>query len=327
VKHDAEDAIARLLRTRAEPDAPIGPCLDAEVLAAWFDGTLGAAQRTEAEAHASTCARCQALLATMAQTEPVGAPPRRTVSLIRWFAPALAAAAAVLVWMNVAGRRADVRAVLAPAVPNSAQAQVQTRTPQPALNEPSAPAAKPLEKRASSPAAAVSANEAKPAPGKTKQAEAAAAPIASANAQLKDEATGSRSRDELVASSEPPLVVRSPDGTVWRIAHDGTVDRSDDDGSTWHEQALGSSAHLLAGASPSPNVVWFAGARGSVVVTMDGTSWQWRPLPEPVDVTGIAAVDAQTATVTSRDGRRFVTHDGGLTWVPAAVQENPAAPF
>jgi len=44
-------------------------------------------------------------------------------------------------------------------------------------------------------------------------------------------------------------------------------------------------------------------------------------------VTGIAAVDGQTATATIRDGRRFVTHDGGRTWVPAAPQENPAAPF
>jgi hypothetical protein len=31
--------------------------------------------------------------------------------------------------------------------------------------------------------------------------------------------------------------------------------------------------------------------------------------------------------VTTRDGRRFVTHDAGLTWVPATPQENLPASF
>jgi len=66
VKHDADDAIARLLRGRVEAGPPAGPCLDAEMVAAWFDGTLTPARQREAESHASTCARCQALLAAMA---------------------------------------------------------------------------------------------------------------------------------------------------------------------------------------------------------------------------------------------------------------------
>ncbi|HEV8315894.1 MAG TPA: zf-HC2 domain-containing protein, partial [Vicinamibacterales bacterium] len=50
------------LRERTAPNLS-GPCLDAETVAGWFDGTLGARDRAAAEAHAADCARCQALLA------------------------------------------------------------------------------------------------------------------------------------------------------------------------------------------------------------------------------------------------------------------------
>lgn len=351
MKHDADDTIARLLRDRVEPGPPAGSCLDAEIVAAWFDGTLTADQQREAEAHASACARCQALLATMAQAEPVAAPSRRRLLLIRWFAPALAAAAAVLVWINVGGRSSGVPSVPSdlasePGAASTAPAQ-QTGSPQAALNQPtpSAPSAKPVEKRAGSRAVNESAKEARapsrkavdaladsvqPSAPVNAQETGAAAPTVplTANRQARPEdAARALQRDALAASPTVSPIVRSADGSLWRIAGDGTVGRSTDNGTSWREQALGSSARFLAGSSPSPNVVWFAGAAGAVVVTLDGVSWQWRSLPEHVDLTGIAAVDGQTATVTARDGRRFVTHDGGLTWAPAAAQENPPAPF
>lgn len=358
MKHDADDALVRLLRDRADPDPPAGPCLDAETAAAWFDGALTAAQRREAESHASTCARCQALLATMAQVEPVAPLPRRSLLLIRWLAPALVAATALVVWINVARRSADVASVhsgVAPSpapasAPAPAEAKQKTGAPQTAMDRSifAAPSATPLEKRSATAAVEESASNAKEpsrkaidtrskmsetaAPRNERETGAAAETVpltANRQAQLKDEANRVLQRDALAASPAAPPIVRSPDGTLWRIAGDGTVSRSDDNGTTWRDQSPGAStsAHLLAGSSPSPNVVWFAGAGGIIVVTIDGAAWQWRSLPERVDVTGIAAVDGQTATATTRDGRRFVTHDGGLTWVPAAVQENSAAPF
>ena len=45
-------------------------CLDAETLAAWADGTLKAQAATAVEAHASSCARCMAVLAAMERTAP-----------------------------------------------------------------------------------------------------------------------------------------------------------------------------------------------------------------------------------------------------------------
>jgi hypothetical protein len=351
VKHDPDDTIARLLQARVEPRLPEGSCLDAELVAAWFDGTLTSTEQREAAGHASTCPRCQALLATMAQVEPVAGPRRHRLTLVRWFAPALVAAAAVLVWINVGDRSADILRVPPDAAPPPAAAPradaQKGAPPQAALNErkPAAPSAEPAKKRAAPSAVAGSATESKEPLRKTLDARADASPAAApanepaagaaagrvpltANreAQLKDERRVLQT-ERPAAAAAVPLTVRSPGGPLWRVTNDGLVGRSTDGGATWHEQSLGASAHLLAGSSPSPSVIWFGGVGGMVVVTTDGASWQWRSLPDRVDVTSIAAVDGQTATVTTRDGRRLVTHDAGLTWVPASAQEIPSAPF
>jgi photosystem II stability/assembly factor-like uncharacterized protein len=61
-------------------------------------------------------------------------------------------------------------------------------------------------------------------------------------------------------------------------------------------------------------VGWIVGADGTVLVTTDGERWQPRAFPEPVDLVGVTASSDATATVTTRDGRRFTTADGGRTW-------------
>ena len=48
--------------------------------------------------------------------------------------------------------------------------------------------------------------------------------------------------------------------------------------------------------------------------TTDGRSWARIPFPEAVPLTSIRATDDKTATVTTEDGRQFVTEDGGRTW-------------
>ena len=47
-------------------------CLDAETLGAWTDGGLDPAAMAAAEAHVSNCARCQALVGTMATKQHLG---------------------------------------------------------------------------------------------------------------------------------------------------------------------------------------------------------------------------------------------------------------
>jgi hypothetical protein len=87
--------------------------LDAETVAAWLDGGLDAVSLAAAEAHASNCERCQALLATVVKTDAQLAPgfSRGMAGIPRlkaganwwkwWMAPLAATAAAVTLWMVV----------------------------------------------------------------------------------------------------------------------------------------------------------------------------------------------------------------------------------
>jgi hypothetical protein len=51
-----------------------------------------------------------------------------------------------------------------------------------------------------------------------------------------------------------------------------------------------------------------------VLLTTDGERWERRPFPLPVDLAAVEASSARAAAVTTRDGRRFETLDGGATW-------------
>ena len=100
---DRDQSVEQWLRRTPVGAASTDDCLDADTLAAWSEGLLEGAERSSAESHASTCARCQAMLAVMARTTPV--PASGTASPIRkWLmllGPAMAAAAAVALWFAV----------------------------------------------------------------------------------------------------------------------------------------------------------------------------------------------------------------------------------
>ena len=95
----------RLLRETLGGSLPSDPsgCLDADTLAAWAEGTLRARERTAAEAHAASCARCQALLAAMVKTAPDAPPARswRAWTLALGLATPLAAAVALVIWIEM----------------------------------------------------------------------------------------------------------------------------------------------------------------------------------------------------------------------------------
>ena len=71
---------------------------------------------------------------------------------------------------------------------------------------------------------------------------------------------------------------------------------------------------LTTGSAAARDVCWIVGAGGVVLLSTDGTTWQRRPFPEPVNLTAVRAVDARTAIVTTEDGRQFSSADGGATW-------------
>jgi hypothetical protein len=119
----------------------------------------------------------------------------------------------------------------------------------------------------------------------------------------------------------------------WRLLAPATIQRSTDGGVTWTTQAmrfagqsllpqgrnvatanLAAPITLTTGSAAARDVCWIVGAGGVVLLSSDGATWQRRPFPEPVNLTGVRAVDARTAIVTTEDGRQFSTADGGATW-------------
>ena len=107
---DRDEQLERWLHDGWRPQSEqTALCLDAEAAAAWADGVLVGAALEQAHVHAATCARCQALLATLVRTVDAAqstvvaeAEPRRR----RWFTwvvpltAAATAAVALAVWVR-----------------------------------------------------------------------------------------------------------------------------------------------------------------------------------------------------------------------------------
>jgi hypothetical protein len=342
-KRDRDQAIERMLR-RLKPRAgsvPSGACLDADTIAAWADGGLTADELAAAGEHVSKCVRCQTMLVAVIRSSPAAA-VREPWWRRRWtlgvLVPVTAAAAALMLWIAVP--RDDHRGSIerAPARAN-ASAPSSTAAREPQRDEPQA-----LAERG--PASAVadgkpqtradeSRNKAKqetsdvareldrfssvsgrrasgplivPPAALPPPASSPGAATANAVAPLRSAATALMAKD---ASAE----IVSPDrSSRWRLRPAGSVEYSSDGGSTWQTLSTGISAELTAGASPSSSVCWLVGRGGTVLLSTDGRRFQRVAFPNGVDLIAISAADAQTATVTTADGRRFSTADGGLTW-------------
>jgi Photosynthesis system II assembly factor YCF48 len=104
---DRNQIVEEWLRQTPVAGARVDDCLDAETLAAWSEGLLDGPERSSAEAHAANCARCQAMLAVMVRTTPApagatGWPFRKWLMML---GPAMAAAAAVALWLAVDRRQ------------------------------------------------------------------------------------------------------------------------------------------------------------------------------------------------------------------------------
>lgn len=372
--------------------------LSPDVLAAWMDGTLTAAERSAAEAHASDCAHCQAMLAAMARTAPV--PARRawwSMPAVRWLVPIAAALVVVAVWIG--GQRtgtdreeakmarteaAPAAAAAEPAPPATdafsaaekagardatLQAKADTRAskdearskgavggavggiaagnegfadkkridalapPAAPLETPRAPAAaagtaQPVaEPQAlvattppSLPDTAVPVPSPPPAPARTPPPPAPL-PVQEAVTVTSESSLNKMAARGGAAARTRTVDVISPERAFrWRALEPGSVQYSMDSGISWRPSSTGTSVVLHAGSAPSRNVCWMVGQAGTVVLTIDGLTWQVRPFPERVDLTDVRATDARNATVTTADSRRFATSDGGATWSP--LQEN-----
>lgn len=320
--------LARTVRAH-DGTRPPGACPEADVLAAWTDGSLTAAERKAAEAHAADCDRCLAVLAAIAQTSP----PPSTIEWpswlsVRWLVPVATAVIAITTWAVVQSPPASVPQAPPPAAVASRNEATRAEPfvqAQPAPDAGGSASTDALAKKAEAPVArqlkdqadSVSSAGARPN---------APSPAAAAPSRLEERVEEKDARLRLMAREvQPPRIIASPDPRIqWRV--DGSsVERSIDGGRTWQAQPAGATADLLAGSSPGPGVCWIVGRKGTVLLSTDGETWRRLDFPDPAaDLVGVAAPDGSTATVTTADGRVYRTPDAGRTWT---LQEIPSTPF
>lgn len=344
-KPDRDASVEHLLRRlrpgrigSPPPDAGAS-CLDADAVAAWTDGTLTGDELATAEAHVADCARCLALVAAMARTDPspVGVNRWSWGVTLRWLAPLAAAATVVAIWVAVPRNEPPVRESESIRTEAAASPKPEEQTAQ----LPAAPNAgdelrarrdgrlnEPKDQSASAPAEQLQARteniapKQEPAavdtPGRltdATSARSAATPSADARAESAPERTLGLLRPAAATAKAVAIDIVSPDPSIrWRIGAAGLVERSTNGGSTWETLQTGVSVALTAGASPSPAVCWLVGGAGTVLLSTDGRQWQRVPFPERTDLIAVRATDGRTASVTTADGRTYSTINGGLTW-------------
>ena len=256
---------------------PTNRCLDGETLAAWVEGGLSRTDAAMAEAHVSSCPRCQEIVGLIVKTRPVtvvDAPWWRRRAA--WLVPLTAGVAAAGLLM------------IAPTNPAPGPAPAPAAATLESARDAATPAAPPAAP-AVAPPAQTRAREIRPAETKKERQrderanrEVAAAPAAAPSAATVPPAAAvggladEQSARQILAKTAARQAV-SPDGTLhWRITDRGALERSTDGGTTWQ----------------------------AVNVGVTGT------------FTTIQAPEPRTALVTTTDGRVFRTSDGGATWHP-----------
>ncbi|MDP2318211.1 MAG: hypothetical protein Q8O42_02570 [Acidobacteriota bacterium] len=268
-----EDALKHELRAAGSAPAP-SSCLDAETVAAWMDGGLDSQAIVMAEAHASNCARCQALLGTLAQTVPAAAVPEpRTARLWRWwFAPLAATAAAVTVWMVVPQDRLTAPAAPTAAESTAPEAKTEASTSREIAEAPATLAEAVAPKRE---APAFEARE-RPAAAATRADAAAVGQVAEA-AKPAAPSVGLRSQADLVA--DPQVTARSSPSpnVIWSVGRGGMVMLATD-GRTFLRVPFPETVDLTAVTAADDRRAVVTAADGRTFQTADGgRTWQRRP--------------------------------------------------
>lgn len=341
----ADAEMARLLRKElAAALAPSSPCLDAEAIAAWSDGSLDPVEAASVETHLSTCGHCQAVLAAFTRTAAVRPPARRSgpSATVVWFASAVAAVAAIFLWITWPQLRGPARIQTLTQVEPRANARDQQKDKPSAQDraEPSrqaAAAAQPLQQGTSVIAPGSEAASNAGARAKAEVATDSKAARAGVPSVLQGTTGVDRRNDMLdaiaavttleITSAAPASVgaqaLSAASGeraqsslfrTKWRVLVNGNVERSADGGANWTRVLTEPAGTITAGSAPSDSVCWLAGQNGLVLRSADGRPFEPVSPAGHMDVSTIVATDGTQATVTTSDGRTLRTSDAGATW-------------
>jgi hypothetical protein len=309
--------------------APVAAgCIDSETLAAWFDGTLSRRERAAAELHASSCVRCQSLVAAMARTlPPLPATKRwwpfdwaqgKPSTTLAWLTPVAAVAVAVLSWIYVKPlfepARVPASAASSPTVSvdrlaDSRAAQRQDIPPAP----PAALAPKPASK-ADEPRAGI-ATRATPevdSPERenraaTEMRDAAAAPPQAAPAPSRSEAP----RLQAAAEAAATTTAAAPEAPPANVPESARV--------TSDQTAFGLQARAMAKVSfgatdilaPDANVRWRILTGGDVARSIDGgRTWQTQSTGVPSTLTAGSAPSPTICWLVGPGGIIVMSTDG-----------------
>jgi hypothetical protein len=330
---DRDRVIETLLGSR-HADEHGNACMDAESLAAWIDGGLSADARARVEHHAADCARCQALLASMARTAPpLEDRPWWRSAMAKWVVPIAAVATAVVVWVAVE-RDSD-------RLPPSQTTVTETAK---TANEPSAPVAARRE-AVPSPAGPENSLSAATAParridnlqpqgqggagGAARGQTAMAAPLepvappAPSPAPLPPPPAATSVESSPQSSAQSKSAPQAVAETV--IVTDATASRL-----AAREVVGGIGPGIYEIASPNPNYRWRIVPPASIQRSTDGgRTWavvdpvpaRAGAAPAPASLTGGASPALDVCWIVGRNGVVLLSTDGA-TWHPRPIPES-----
>jgi hypothetical protein len=133
--------------------------------------------------------------------------------------------------------------------------------------------------------------------------------------QTMEAAALARLQQAQISSNLMNLQIQTPDPKIlWMLTGAGAIEKSEDGGATWKLEYLETHARIIAGSAPSAKICWLVGEAGTILRTSNGAHWKTIKPPEETGFLRVDATDALTATVTTLDGRRFSTSDGGKSW-------------
>jgi hypothetical protein len=348
----------KLLRESLAADAAADPgaeCLDAALVAGWFDGTLSHAERTAVEAHAASCARCQATIAALVRTDRPSPRVWWRAPAMRWLVPVAVAAAVSLVVGIGALRTGDAGR---PATTGASYARFESPAPAPAASAGPATAERPSPAPAGQAAAAdatakpttssaaASASEkasarrdqevtaralraeAPPVPmlpiePAREQARAAALPQApgagvptAAPAQAAAPPAGAAASAPAAVGGMAPITAPASDSMEQLRARSGA------DSLALSAVAGRSGARAPLILSPDPSVVWRISGSGQVERSVTGgVTWQTQTTGVSAVLTAGVAPSANVCWLVGWRGVVLKTSDGGQTWTRVPFPE------